>query len=129
MPTKKQLEADLSAVCGQRDALRKEAEELKEKVIDLEKKYAFQIQTHGAFFVADSDDSDESEEEGEPKEGDCCLCDGKYVFYGNNPAPLKSPDEKCCNRCNETKVIPARFGRKKKERARSPDVFHWGCRV
>ena len=68
----------------------------------------------------DESDEDSSEDEDEEieKEGDCCLCDGKYVFWGNNPAPLKCPDdnlpftshEKCCNSCNEMKVIPARFG-------------------
>ena len=73
----------------------------------------------GFGFFVDSDESDcDSDEEMPPQEGDCCLCDGKYIMWGNNPAPLKNPDdglpftshEKCCNRCNETKVIPARFG-------------------
>jgi hypothetical protein len=38
----------------------------------------------------------------------CVLC-GKECEnkWGNNPQPLKSG--KCCNKCNSTKVIPARI--------------------
>lgn len=46
---------------------------------------------------------------------DCCLCDGIFEGWGNNPDPLKDSDgewfkeEECCDDCNSTKVIPARF--------------------
>jgi hypothetical protein len=43
--------------------------------------------------------------------GDCCLCDGEYTFYGNNANPLA--EGQCCNDCNN-KVIDARFGRLQK---------------
>jgi len=43
--------------------------------------------------------------------GDCCLCDGEYTFYGNNANPLA--EGQCCNDCNN-KVIDARLGRLQK---------------
>jgi Txe/YoeB family toxin of Txe-Axe toxin-antitoxin module len=104
--------------------LREQVEPALKKVAKMTQNYNELVEhmaKEGFGIFVDSDESDcDSDEEDEmpPKEGDCCLCDGKYVFWGNNPAPLKSPDdglpftshEKCCNRCNETKVIPARFG-------------------
>ena len=42
----------------------------------------------------------------------CCLC-GKEVIgsWGNNPWPLSHDiNERCCDKCNMTKVIPARLG-------------------
>jgi hypothetical protein len=40
----------------------------------------------------------------------CCLCGGNWVGrYGNNPAPLAELPKVCCDECNRTKVIPARF--------------------
>lgn len=41
----------------------------------------------------------------------CCLC-GKHVSgsWGNNPWPLSHDiNERCCDECNMTKVIPARL--------------------
>ena len=38
----------------------------------------------------------------------CCFCGGDAGKYGNNARPLK--DGFCCDKCNATKVIPARFG-------------------
>jgi hypothetical protein len=40
------------------------------------------------------------------KTGDCCLCDGKYKFYGNNAYPLGQGQ--CCDDCNII-VIEARL--------------------
>ena len=37
----------------------------------------------------------------------CVLCDGEVVGYGNNPQPLKE-DGRCCEDCNDRKVIPER---------------------
>jgi hypothetical protein len=31
--------------------------------------------------------------------------------YGHNPEPLASFEERCCDRCNIERVIPARMGR------------------
>lgn len=53
----------------------------------------------------------------------CCLC-GKEVInsWGNNPWPLShDAEERCCDECNATMVIPARLGiivnnRKSKEK-------------
>jgi hypothetical protein len=43
--------------------------------------------------------------------GTCSLCGSKYEHFGNNPEPLKSFDERCCDDCNAEWVIPARLGR------------------
>lgn len=51
-------------------------------------------------------------EKEEGKTGDCCLCDGRYENWGNNPYPLCDEDDhesRCCHACNEKKVIPARM--------------------
>jgi hypothetical protein len=34
----------------------------------------------------------------------------EFTGMGNNPEPLKSFEERCCDTCNQTKVIPARLG-------------------
>lgn len=46
----------------------------------------------------------------------CCLCNEKIQptingwKFGNNPAPLgETEDDRCCDMCNATKVIPARL--------------------
>lgn len=40
----------------------------------------------------------------------CCLCGKELNDYGNNPWPLRhNEDERCCDECNTTKVIPARL--------------------
>lgn len=41
----------------------------------------------------------------------CTLC-GEYFFgYGNNPYPLASSEDQCCDTCNINKVIPARLAK------------------
>lgn len=51
----------------------------------------------------------------------CCLCgepcepwptfDDQFFGhgFGHNPAPLGQWPDRCCNNCNETRVIPARI--------------------
>ena len=41
----------------------------------------------------------------------CCLCSKEVECYGNNPSPIQTQneDDKCCDECNFTKVIPARI--------------------
>ena len=57
---------------------------------------------------SEEEESDEEEERVERKiTGDCCLCDGRYQYYGNNAYPLA--EGQCCNDCNE-RVIDARLG-------------------
>jgi hypothetical protein len=51
-----------------------------------------------------------------PKSGACSLCGGRYCDYGNNPAPLRAVDERCCDACNRRRVIPARLRRMAKDR-------------
>jgi hypothetical protein len=49
----------------------------------------------------------------------CCLCGqpcepwhAPPTGYGHNPWPLGTdPEGRCCNTCNDTRVIPARLGR------------------
>jgi hypothetical protein len=40
-------------------------------------------------------------------ENPCCLCDKEFSGYGNNPAPFKGG--RCCDDCNGSLVLPARF--------------------
>ena len=42
------------------------------------------------------------------KTGSCILCKGEIVGYGNNPDPL-STTGRCCDTCNDVRVIPARM--------------------
>lgn len=37
----------------------------------------------------------------------CCICGEHYFGFGNNAQPVKKG--RCCNMCNDTKVIPARL--------------------
>ena len=40
----------------------------------------------------------------------CCICGYKFSGYGNNPSPVVTAEgARCCDRCNETKVIPERL--------------------
>lgn len=42
----------------------------------------------------------------------CCICGKEFKGYGNNPAPVSdNPEDRCCDLCNLTKVLPARFER------------------
>lgn len=45
------------------------------------------------------------------KEGTCSLCGGQYIRWGNNPDPLLPFEKRCCDECNNNKVIPARLAR------------------
>lgn len=48
------------------------------------------------------------------KTGKCSLCEGDYANYGNNPFPLCPYNDRvsrCCDGCNEDKVIPERIRR------------------
>ena len=47
--------------------------------------------------------------------GKCSLCDGNYIFGGNNPQPiLDDYDARCCDDCNHAVVAPVRFDNIKK---------------
>ena len=43
----------------------------------------------------------------------CCICGVEFEGYGNNPYPVGrdvySDEDRCCDDCNETFVIPARI--------------------
>jgi hypothetical protein len=40
----------------------------------------------------------------------CCICGGMCKGYGNNPWPVvEDVGSRCCEYCNDTKVIPARI--------------------
>ena len=40
----------------------------------------------------------------------CCLCGKEFEGFGNNPWPIDiSPESRCCDECNDTKVIPERI--------------------
>jgi hypothetical protein len=43
--------------------------------------------------------------------GICSLCGGPYLRWGNNPEPLLRVEQRCCDACNNSKVIPARLAR------------------
>lgn len=38
----------------------------------------------------------------------CCICGNRYEGMGNNPEPLGTVEQRCCNLCNGTRVLPAR---------------------
>ena len=40
----------------------------------------------------------------------CSICGKKFTGWGNNPYPVtKGENDKCCDKCNEEKVVPARI--------------------
>jgi len=40
----------------------------------------------------------------------CCLCGKMFEGYGNNPYPVQhEAGARCCDTCNATIVMPARF--------------------
>jgi len=43
--------------------------------------------------------------------GACSICGRPYEHFGNNPEPLKTFEERCCDACNHEYVIPARIGK------------------
>ena len=52
------------------------------------------------------------------KEGTCVLCGGEYSRWGNNPVPCAYVG-RCCDLCNDSKVIPARIRSVMEERRES----------
>jgi hypothetical protein len=49
---------------------------------------------------------------GDEEVRDCSLCGRKFRGMGNNPEPLAEFEQRCCDECNQTKVIPARMSRR-----------------
>jgi len=43
----------------------------------------------------------------------CCFCGEEINGWGNNALPLK--EDRCCDECNISKVIPERMAKLKKE--------------
>lgn len=40
----------------------------------------------------------------------CCICGETFTGWGNNPWPVvEDAEARCCNYCNDAKVIPARL--------------------
>lgn len=39
----------------------------------------------------------------------CIICNVQFKGYGHNPEPIESSHFRCCNTCNETRVIPYRL--------------------
>ena len=40
----------------------------------------------------------------------CCICGQIFEGYGNNPYPVsENPNDRCCDHCNDSKVIPERL--------------------
>jgi len=43
--------------------------------------------------------------------GVCAICGKRYTFMGHNPFPvIEDEDARCCSKCNEEVVTPARLG-------------------
>jgi hypothetical protein len=38
----------------------------------------------------------------------CCICNEKFIGWGNNPYPIKE-DGECCKPCDDNVVVPARI--------------------
>lgn len=50
----------------------------------------------------------------------CCICGKEFTGWGNNPYPVvKTEDARCCDKCNDEKVIPARILAMYKEEKRN----------
>lgn len=45
----------------------------------------------------------------DPTKRICSLCGKEFVGMGHNPEPLKRYEERCCEHCNEYRVVPARM--------------------
>lgn len=44
------------------------------------------------------------------EEKNCCICGKKFIGWGNNPWPIDTREgAKCCDACNDTKVLEARL--------------------
>ena len=43
----------------------------------------------------------------------CCFCGEVIEGFGNNPEPLKTYPNRCCDKCNNEVVIPERIRRMK----------------
>lgn len=43
------------------------------------------------------------------KSFECSICGKVEEGYGHNPEPIYSNEERCCEECNNTAVIPARI--------------------
>lgn len=41
----------------------------------------------------------------------CSLCGRPFFGFGNNPEPLKRFEQRCCDECNRTRVVPVRMVR------------------
>jgi len=54
----------------------------------------------------------------EPGASECCICGKPYGGHGHNADPIKHG--RCCNRCNDVHVIPARI-RKMREEAKAQE--------
>jgi hypothetical protein len=53
------------------------------------------------------------------EQGICAICGNYYTHFGNNPEPIKRFEERVCDSCNGTFVIPERMKRmQKRETAR-----------
>ncbi len=55
--------------------------------------------------------SESSEEKVQPT-GTCAICGDQYHRFGNNPEPMLRCEERVCDECNDSLVIPARMGAK-----------------
>jgi len=46
----------------------------------------------------------------------CSICQRKFAEFGNSAQPVN--DGRCCNRCNDVVVIPARIRAMRRERGK-----------
>lgn len=54
--------------------------------------------------------------DGKRKKWRCCLCNKLTTGFGNNPEPLDLFENRCCDDCNRTQVVPYRLGQLSKGR-------------
>ena len=45
----------------------------------------------------------------------CCICNEKFIGWGNSPYPVKE-DGECCKPCDDNVVVPARIKEYEKEK-------------
>ena len=50
----------------------------------------------------------------------CCICGKKYIGFGNNPYPVADTG-RCCDQCNSTYVITARYSNQKRRESKDEE--------
>jgi hypothetical protein len=75
---------------------------------DMDMTYFLEELKNETYDLAWEEEEEEEEEEDDEEKIICVVCGNKVGNWGHNPQPIKE-DGICCDRCNQTVVIPARL--------------------